>query len=264
MRTLLLLLIAATPLYEMSSDTVDDYLGALAVETPSYTARVETLARAACGTPYANGPLGEGPDGKYDRDPLMDLSKVDCVTYVEQVLALASAATYQEAFDHLQRIRYRAGRIGFETRNHFMVADWLANNAWCRDVSDTLGVDTESLTRTINRKDFFELVDAPGLGQDVPPQEVTIEYVPGDRAAAAAKKLSSPTLIVFIGKKPEWLFALHTGLYARDDQGTPHLYHASSQAEHVVETDLAQYLSAQAERYLGFTAHAITPPPFAK
>lgn len=244
---------------EMTPAETGAWLKALHEKHASYAARLDAVARAAADTPYAGGPLGEGPSGAYDPDPLMDLTRVDCVTYIEQCAALAARLSYREAWDTLQRIRYRDGIIGFETRNHFMVADWLANNTWCADRTAQLGVPVQTLTRTISRKDFFKRVDAPALGQDLPGEEITIQYVATNDAVAAKDTLPTPGLVVFVGNI-DWLFALHTGLYLRDDGGAGGLWHASSRAERVVRTDLVAYLEEHAERYRGFMVFEVGAP----
>lgn len=259
--TVLSLLLAATlqqpTLPQMTPEQVSAFLTGLSA--PTFGERVAAVARAELGTPYENGPLGEGPDGKYDTDPLMDLQHVDCVTFVEQTIALAASDSYDQAFEGLQQIRYRDGVVDFESRNHFMISDWLENNSWCEPVSGKLGITADQLTRTISRKNFFKLVEAPKVGQNTPDREVTLEYVPVSEAAKAEAALPSPALIVFIGKV-DWLFALHTGLYLRDANGKGQLVHASSKAGKVIAMDLGDYLEANAERYLGFAAYHITDP----
>lgn len=255
------LLAAAAPIYQMPKADVDTFLSGMNAGGKPYGERVWLVANQYLGAPYVNGPLGEGPDGTHDKDPLMDLEHVDCVTFVEQTLALAASKSHDETFDLLQRIRYKDGHIAFESRNHFMIADWVANNTFCKDVSKDLGVPTQSLTRTISRKDFFaKRVNAPELGQDIPDQPMTIAYVPVGQAAEATKKLPSPCLICFIGKI-DWLFTLHCGLYIRDEKGAGAFYQASSGkgVMKVVKSDLAESIGGS-ERYLGFTAYEISNP----
>lgn len=248
--------------YGTSSDQLDGYLADLQGRKMAYPARVAMVARDAVGTTYADGPLGEGPTGVYDQDPLIDLARVDCVTYVEQCLALAAARSYEDAVAKLQTIRYAGGRVDFSTRNHFMVADWLSNNPWCVARTTELGVPFERLTRTISKRDFFKLVKAPELGGDIADRAVSIAYIPAARASEAAAAIRVPALVVFIGKI-DWLFALHCGLYVPEAGGGGKLYHASSKAGAVTATDLDAYVASQSKRYLGFTVHEITTPPFA-
>lgn len=252
-----LLLCSATPAFQFTQAELDSYLQK---QSGPFQERLHQVAQDWLGTPYASGPLGEGPQGSFDKDPLMDHTKVDCVTFCEQTIAMAASKSYQDAFDRLQRIRYRNGEIGYEQRNHFMITDWIANNPWCKDISGTLGVKTAPLTRTISRRDFFQRVKAEGLGKDTPDRVQTIQYVPAADAGRAEPKLPKAALIVFIGKKPEWLFAVHTGLYLRGADGQGQLYHASSTAVKVVAAPFAHYVESQQDRFWGFTAYEIGEP----
>lgn len=253
--------VAADPLYEQNEAQMDDYARVQAEAGQSFEARLTAVARDALGTPYQDGPLGEGPEGKYDTDPMVDFGQVDCVTYVEQTVALAAASNYEEMFSNLQKIRYRGGKTDYENRNHFMISDWVANNPFHVDVTGQLGVETDKISRTISRRDFFERVKAPGLGADTPDEEITLSVVPAAKTKQAEKNMPSPSLIVFVGKV-DWLFSLHCGLYLRDENGRGRLYHGSSKAGEVVELDLADYMNQQAERYIGFTAYRIDEPTF--
>lgn len=251
----------AAPLFEMTPQDVDAYLAGLDARQCRYGDRVADLARAAMGTPYAPDPLGEGPNAPYDADPLMDLSKVDCVTFVEQTLALAAAKSYREAFDILQKIRYH-GKITFETRNHFMEADWIANNAFCKDVTGSLAAATEKSTRTIGRKHFYTLKKLDALATTAVDQEMTLDYVPAASAATAEAKLPSPALILLIGKT-DWLFTLHCGLFIRDETGRGMFYNASSKQGNVVAPPFSEVFE-NTSRYIGFTAYKIDSPADSK
>ena len=224
-----------------------------------FEARLHRVVAATLGTPYHDGPLGEGPGAKYDADPLIDLSRVDCVTFIEQAVAIAVTDNFEAAVGQLQKIRYRGGKIDFGTRNHFMISDWIANNPWCRDISQDLDVETASATRTISRRSFFEKQNAPELGAGLPDQVQTLHYVPLAQAVAAEANLPNTAILIFIGKI-DWLFALHCGVYLRDADGTGKLHHASSKAGKAVALPLAQYLEENKTRYLGFTAYAVATP----
>ncbi len=242
---------------------MDGYVRELARTEPQFEARLERVIRDSVGTPYFDGPLGEGPTSIIDKDPLVDFTRVDCVTSVEQWIAAASARDYTEMFDHLQRIRYKDGVIDFEPRNHFMITDWIANNTFCKPISEDLGLATESVTRTISRKGFFERVKAPGLGLNTPDVVQTVNYVPSALVEEAETKIPEPALIIFIGKKVDWLFALHCGFFLRDEQGMGRLYQASKKLGYVAEMDLGDYVREQGDRYLGFTVYQVTEPTFA-
>lgn len=258
MTTAVLLVILVAPVFELEPGGVDGYLRDLQAGEANFSKRLINVARDSLGTPYFNGPLGEGPDAPYDKDPLMDLKRVDCVTFIEQSIALAASHSYQEAYNLLQKIRYKDGVIDFQHRNHFMEADWVVNNRFCRDVSAKLKTATVEATRTIGRKKLFELCKAPELAASVHDQPLTVTYVPCSEARKAVKRLPNPALILLIGKK-DWLFVLHCAFFVREDDGRPMLYQASSTEGKVVATDFAEPFE-KSDRYLGFAAYAIEKP----
>lgn len=246
-------------LYGGDETGVNAGLQRLRAANPDFSTRLAQVLRDSVGTPYQDGPLGEGPGAREDDDPLIDLSRVDCVTFVEQSVALAASSTYQEAVALLQRIRYRDGEISFASRNHFTLVDWVPNNPWCLDRTEQLGLPVAPLTRTIDKADFFRRVKAPHLGQDIAPREVTIRYIPLAEAGRIPGAVTEPALVVFVGKV-EWLFALHCGVLVPDGHGGGTFYHASSAAGAVTATTLPDYAASQSKRYLGVTVHALTAP----
>lgn len=248
-------------LHSMTEAELAAYVSDLAERQPDFQARVADVLRRGLGTPYQDGPLGEGPLGVHDKDPLVDFKRADCVTYVEQTIALASGTSYSHAMQNLLRIRYKDADPTYESRNHFMISDWIANNPYCVDVTQKLDVPAESVTRRISRKEFFVRVNADGVGEDTPDQDITLHYIPTAGTAQAVKSLPDATLLVFIGKV-DWLFSLHCGVYLRDGSGEGKMYHASSKADEVVGVDLAEYMQSQSGRYIGFTAYEITEPSF--
>lgn len=262
--TLIVLLgITGTPLYEQTPEQVDSYLARIQSENLSFEERLRRVVGDSIGTEYYGGPLGEGGGGAYDTDPLVDLKRVDCVTFVEQSVALSVTPSHEEMVKRLQGFRYKDGKINYEDRNHFMISDWIKNNPYCKDVTRELGVRTDTLERRISRKDFFELVKASDLGRKTPDQLVKLPIVPTALTGEAEAKLPDTALVVFVGKV-DWLFALHCGLYLRDEQGEGYLIHASSKAESVTKMRLTDYMKSQENRYLGFTAYALNEPEAAK
>jgi len=256
--TILGLLADGPSLYEMAEKDVDNYLAELNTQQPDFTTRVNAIAEQSLGSPYAGDPLGEGPGGAYDKDPQMDLAHVDCVTFIEQTLALAASDSYHNAHETLQKIRYKSENIAYENRNHFMAVDWILNNTFCKDVTQKLDIPTQTATRTIGRKHFFELKELPAFAEKARDPVATLAFVPAAKAEAAEKKLPSPALILFIGKI-DWLFTLHCGLYLRDPEGAGALYHASSKEKKVVKNSLSAMFENN-NRYLGLCAYEITNP----
>lgn len=253
---------ASTSLPSMTIKEISEWLGAASAEARPFEQRLHETVQRSLGTAYDDGPLGEGPGSKHDPDPIVDLRNVDCVTFIEQTIAFSAAPDYHAAVDLLQKIRYKDGHIDFVARNHFFVADWLKNNgAWCKDVSSELGVATVPLTRTVDREDFFKRIEAPEVGVGLPAEVVSVRYIPTSEAAAAEAKLPDACVITFIGKV-EWLFALHCGLWLKEDEGGK-LYHASSNSGQVTGVDLSEYMEQQSNRYIGFLVHELSAPTMA-
>lgn len=255
----LLLSVLGATIYDQKPPETDRYLAQLQQANPTFQARLKQVVLDSVGTPYFDGPLGEGPGAPHDGDPLIDLSRVDCVTFVEQSAALASASSLSDATQFLQKLRYAGGKVDFLYRNHFMLVDWVPNNPWCHETTEKLGIETKNLTRTISKAGFFRRVKAPELGQDIPDRDVTVSYIPIDQAALVSKAVKVPSLVVFIGHV-DWLFALHCGIFLPDGQGSGSLYHASSAAGKVAAMDLGTYAASQSKRYLGIAVFEMTNP----
>ena len=82
------------------------------------------------GTPYRAGALGEGTPDAVDPDPPFRFDVLDCTTYVETVLALATTHDFPGFLAKMQAIRYTrkpGAPPTFENRNHFIEYSWIAN-----------------------------------------------------------------------------------------------------------------------------------------
>jgi hypothetical protein len=202
------------------------------------------------GTTYDDGPLGEGAVGGPDPDPRVRFDRVDCVTYLEQSLALAvvspplaKSVPMQDPFlAVLDRIRYRDGQVSYANRNHFMSIDWIPANAWLvSDVTDSLAPDaTVEVTRTIDRAAFLTAHGvAPRPGVD-DARTFATRIIPRDRVASVAPSIRNGELIFWAGKK-DGILIVHTGLAVRNADGVLLFRHASSRAGKVTEEPLADY-----------------------
>ena len=128
-------------------------------QAASLPQRVEAISALFLGVPYKLGPLGEGPDGEFDRDPLIRFDAFDCTTFVETVMALALDSDLDFAARTLQKIRYKDGQIGYATRNHFIELDWVPNNVragYLHDItSDVAGRNAVKVHKTISKRRWY-------------------------------------------------------------------------------------------------------------
>ena len=205
---------------------------------------------AAIDTRYVLGPLGEGSGQTPDAGPLHDFAHVDCLTYVEQVYALAQSRSYADFPAVLQRIRYRDGRVDFRWRNHYTVSDWLPANVWfIHDVTDEVGAGLlHSMTKTISRAKFFADKGLPQYG-NIPNETMTTQYIPRAKVHQMLGKLHTGDMVIFIIDTPG-IFAGHVG-FIRVKDGTVYLQHAGQIARKVQTLPLLDYLKIAPARTVG-------------
>ncbi|CAN5634967.1 hypothetical protein BH23GEM10_BH23GEM10_02380 [soil metagenome] len=136
------------------------------LDTLPIGAAVAALGRTFVGAPYTPYTLeAEGPERL-----VVNLRELDCVTFVENVLAMArilDAGTpdFDSFKRELVRIRYRDGVLtGYPSRLHYF-SEWIANNEQkgiVNDVTADLGglVDPEDITfMTRNAEAYRQLAD---------------------------------------------------------------------------------------------------------
>ncbi|HYH97387.1 N-acetylmuramoyl-L-alanine amidase-like domain-containing protein [Hyalangium sp.] len=153
------------------------------------------------GTPYVASPLGEG--NGVDPDPTFRLDAVDCLTFVEETLALSLASQDAEVPSLLERIRY-ASAPTYEDRNHLMEAQWLPNNirkGFLKDVTrryggeDTVQARKSLTARTWTSRSSLEL-KLPKERQ--PLGTFTLNVIPLERVMTHARKIPSGTIMVIV------------------------------------------------------------------
>lgn len=209
----------ARPFFELSRPEIANALAKIHRDTPNLRDRIAAVSERYLGTPYRRSPEGEGATGEFDRHPTMEMSGVDCTTFVEQVMALSLESDLTRAQELLQRIRYKNGVIKYEDRNHFIEADWIANNTaagFIRDITaDVAGKFTRIERKKISKRAWyaaktdadlvgFENVPADeraarlkrfrALGESMPDQIVELPYLPIENLPDLLDKIPSGTI----------------------------------------------------------------------
>ncbi|MBI2755022.1 MAG: DUF1460 domain-containing protein [Betaproteobacteria bacterium] len=210
------------------------------------------LARKNLGQPYELYLLGEMPFETYDPQPLYCLGKSDCLVFTEHIYAMALSRDWSGFMRLLQRIRYRDGRIGVATRNHYTEADWNPSNRWLvRDITAELaGGRAVRFDEKIDRAKF--LLGRYGLKTALPVEDHHDSFIPVAEIARALPHLrdgdfvnvvrtavgpDSPQAGIFGGSA--WVG--HTGLIAHGPDGAVHLIHSAEPA--VREEPLAEFIA---------------------
>jgi hypothetical protein len=232
------------------------------LDQPGLVDRFVAASALLLGTPYVNGPLGEGDAGGPDPEPRFDLERADCVTYLEESLALALTApkSDDDYIPILDAIRYRDGQVSFPSRNHFTALDWVPANAWLlEDVTAKVAKGrTTSIQKTIDRASFLRQHGAePRPGVDEAAQ-LRLDALQLGGIAAADSALRSGDLVLWVSKK-EGIDIAHTGMIVRDAQGTLIHRHASSKAGMAVDEPLLDYAARAASFSDGIVVLRLKP-----
>jgi hypothetical protein len=229
-------------------------LGRLHRQHRRFDARLERVSARFLGAAYGLSPLGEGPGGERDRDPLVRLDRFDCVTYVEQVMAFSWFGEQSVAVRELKRIRYQRGTIRYGARKHIMMALWIPASAAEGMVSDiTVQVAPRTARQAsldISHADFASkegraLALAPG---DRPVGHFEVPIVPVADMAAAIGRVPHGTLITTIREERTHVpyRASHVGLVVVRDGGERQVRHADKRRGVVAEEPLRSFVARAA------------------
>ena len=153
------------------------------------------------GTPYVSSPLGEGKGP--DPDPMIRFDAVDCLTFVEETIALGVAPKAAEVEPTLTRIRY-GEEATYGDRNHLMEAQWLPRNLakhFLVDVTRTYGGDaTVTVSKTLTAK-TWKSKSARALGLPKEHQPIgtfDLSIIPLEQVLEKAASVPSGTILVVV------------------------------------------------------------------
>jgi len=205
------------------------------------------------GTPYVAGTL----ETMTAECLIANLREYDCVTFVENVVALVKVIrSQQESFATfrklLQEIRYRHGRLqGYSSRLHYF-SDWIHDNqkkGIVRDVTAEIGGRPfkKTLTFMTTHPDLYPpLKDAANLRRMQSLERViskrSLFFIPKKAVRCLEDRIRDGDLIA-ITTNSEGLDVQHVGFAARV-KNRIHLLHASSVRGKVIlsENTLYRYL----------------------
>jgi hypothetical protein len=241
--------------------------------------RVLDFGESLLGVPYVADPFGEGPLGRYDRNPLSRFDAFDCTTFVETVTALSISNSADEFQASLNRIRYKDGEVSFVARNHFTDLDWIPNNVRAgvyRDVTESLAPGRTLVARAlIDKRAWYAKmpptrIQIPGISEEerakllvelhaeglaFSPVEATVPYVPltalfGPGGDVLFDRIPSGSVVDIV--RPDWdlvrqigthLNISHQGFAVRKE-GVLYFLEASEVLGRVALVPLADYLRA--------------------
>jgi hypothetical protein len=192
------------------------------------------------------------PFEPYDPQPLYCLGKSDCLVFSEHTYAMALSHNWPSFMKMLQRLRYRDGKLGVTTRNHYTEADWNISNRWLvEDITAKLAGDKAvKFEEKIDRAKFFK--NRYKLDVNVPVEHHTDIYLPYQEIDRAKKELrdgdfvnivratakpGAPENEIFGGSA----FVGHVGLICHGDDGEVHMIHSTE--PRVREEPIDEYIA---------------------
>lgn len=218
--------------------------------------RTYAIATMFADTPYVAHTL-EGSEEKLR----VNLSAMDCTTFVETVMALAYTAgehrqSWHDYIYNLERMRYRGGEMnGYASRLHY-VSDWIVDNVhrgnfieattaipgheWIIKTLDFMSSHPSSYPALSNPDELSRIKN-----YEIGYRNHRFPYI---KAARVGKKEVRQALkegdIVALTTKTDGLDVSHMGIIHLED-GIPHLMHASSKKGKIIidELPLTDYLT---------------------
>lgn len=205
------------------------------------------------GRPYLAGMLDEAEQEAL----VVDLMGFDCVTYVENVVALAQAVeagdpSYAAYVENLEDLRYRGGTLdGYCSRLHYF-SDWMLDNARRGNVEIVSRNFGEPFDKTIdfmsNHRDAYpKLAENDSLFACIQQVEAGLEdhgifYVPQDQIRSVYDQLRAGDIIA-TATGIDGLDVTHTGFVYKHADGRTGFLHASLSGEVKISDDLADYVN---------------------
>ena len=201
--------------------------------------RIGLISEYLLGIPYRKNTLNsvEG-----SREVLViDLSAMDCFTFIDYVEAMCLSTSFDDFRTILKRVRYRGGKVAYQTRNHFFT-DWKWHNrSFVEDITGRIS-DKRAVTmiKRLNMKR-----DGTPFVQGIAPFYREMCYIPSryrDQRVIDALKTGD---YVGIYTEEDGLDCSHVGIVIKGRDGQTLFRHASSQViyKRVIDEELAPYLA---------------------
>ncbi len=171
---------------------------------------------------------------------VINLEGVDCFTFIDYVEAMRLSASFPEFRENLKKVRYRTGRVSFESRNHFFT-DWREHNSeLVNDVTRQIGGQkTMGISKILNKRE-----DGTYFLSGILPKQREIQYIPSNVIDDSVTDKLMTGDYAGIYSEREGLDVSHVGIIIKDKDSI-FLRHASSEKKHekVIDQDFKEYIS---------------------
>lgn len=217
------------------------------------------VGKSFIGTDYVAGTLDKNMDEKL----VIDLTGLDCVTFVENCLTFARCVkkgktSFEDYKKELEKIRYRDGMLdGYSSRLHYF-CDWIYNNedkGIVKNITAEIGgvsYDKKIDFMTSHVKSYKQLGDKANLDNIRTAEEAInsryMYYIPKNDIHKAYDSMQTGDIIATT-TKIDGLDVTHTGYVYKEGGGT-YFMHASSVKKQVIisEMELEEYILSDSKK----------------
>ena len=216
------------------------------VQTLPVNERIARLAEAFLGSPY----LAFSLEGSGTEQLRLDLTQFDCMLFVEQLFAIATADSFDEFAQRTRRLRYRNGHVDYCTRQHYF-HDWVlsaqdqglleSDTSWPGQATRVLPLNFMS-----SHRDQYPALQFPRLFDCIRQRErgrrIEQQYLPLASLEIALPSLRSGDLFA-VATSVKGLDVSHTGVLVRDGSRLDAI-HAAPGHGVIRSRSFARYLSS--------------------
>ena len=208
--------------------------------------RIAKSSQLMLGLPYLFDAIGE--EQLPDEDPLFRYDGYDCLTFVEQTLALSLAKDSVDFEDIVLSMRYRSGP-SYVSRNHFMLSQWIPNvleKEYFEDVTRSIG-STRTVQKTLIQRNWDRWKGRHRYHlqpEDYPKGDFILQVVPIDVLIFSMDNLQTGDLLIVVRENNPYnpILITHLGWYIEAE--IPTLRHATKMGSGGVRDDsLIWYLN---------------------
>ncbi|HKB86466.1 MAG TPA: N-acetylmuramoyl-L-alanine amidase-like domain-containing protein [Ignavibacteriaceae bacterium] len=214
------------------------------------------IGKTFLGTDY----LSHGIEDNGDEQLVINLTGLDCTTFVENTLVFArlikmGKASFKDYENELQKIRYRGGNIDqYPSRLHYFT-DWIYDNEQkgiIDDVTELVGgkpVQFHLNFMSTHPESYPQLKNHPEFIKEIRKQEAEIGrrsyfYVPKERIGFVENQINNGDIIAFTTSIPG-LDVSHVGIAVRMEDNRIHILHAPhvGSVVQITEEPLSAYIN---------------------
>lgn len=191
-----------------------------------------------------------GEEKEPDLDPIVRYDAFDCLTFVEEAMALAIGENESETERIRRDLRYQGASIDYEERNHFMLSQWIPNaieKGYLVDITHTIG-ETHLVSKTIEAKTWAHWRGRhkyPFTIEQYPTGTYNLGVLSLDAAIENVQKIPEGALVVVIRQNKEYnpLLITHLGFVVKYSDTDIRIRHATKMAGGTVKDNyLTWYL----------------------